>query len=103
MDINELAISGGNIPDIVRSLIKICNNMKEPSFTAFLPLLRFEGHPYNLKYHFQLEPLYRMNMPRRMVLMTGRQVGKTSQLAGSSSIRAGFIPYYDILHIEPRD
>lgn len=35
--------------------------------------------------------------------MTGRQVGKTWQLATSSVLRAGFVPYYDILHIEPRD
>lgn len=93
---------GSNVPDIVRSLVKICEASKEPSFTTFLPLLRFEGHPYNLKFHFQLEPLYRMRMPRRMVLMTGRQVGKSQGLVSSTILKCALTPNYHTLICEPQ-
>lgn len=99
---SELQTVGANVPDIVRQLIKSCNAMKEPSLTAFLPLLRFEGHPYNLKFHFQLEPLYRLKTPRRVVLMTGRQVGKSQGLVSSIILRCGLIPNFHVLICEPQ-
>ena len=99
---SELQTVGANVPDIVRQLIKSCNAMKEPSLTAFLPLLRFEGHPYNLKFHFQLEPLYRLRSPRRMVLMTGRQVGKSQGLVSSCILRCGLIPNNHMMICEPQ-
>lgn len=99
---SELQTVGANVPDIVRQLIKSCNAMKEPSLTAFLPLLRFEGHPYSLKYHFQLEPLYKLKIPRRMVLMTGRQVGKSQGLVSSTILRCALVPNYHTLICEPQ-
>lgn len=93
---------GSNLPDIIRSLVKICNASKEPSLSTFLPLLRFEGHPYNLKFHFQLEPLYRMVTPRRTVLMTGRQVGKSQGLVSSCILRCGLIPNKHMMICEPQ-
>lgn len=92
---------GASVPEIVKNLITLCNRSKEPSLATFLPLLRFEGHPYSLKFHFQLEPLYRLRMPRRCVLMTGRQVGKSQGLVSSQVLRAGLIPNYHILLCEP--
>lgn len=93
---------GSNVPDIVRALVKICEASSEPSLSTFLPLLRFEGHPYNLKFHFQLEPLYRMRTPRRMVVMTGRQVGKSQGLVSSCVLRCGLIPNNHMMICEPQ-
>ena len=91
-----------NIPDIIKSLVKVCNASPEPSLATFLPLLRFEGHPYSLKFHFQLEPLYRLRQPRRVVFMTGRQVGKSQGLVSSLVLRCGLIPNYHVMICEPQ-
>jgi len=91
-----------NIPDIIKSLVRVCNASPEPSLATFLPLLRFEGHPYTLKFHFQLEPLYRLQQPRRVVFMTGRQVGKSQGLVSSLVLRCGLIPNYHVLICEPQ-
>ena len=53
--------------------------------------------------HYQFAPLFNVRYPDQQIWMTGRQVGKTSQLCQSESLRSAFIPFYDILHIQPRD
>jgi len=93
---------GASVPEIVKNLITLSKRDKEPTLATFLPLLRFEGHPYSLKFHFQLEPLYRLRMPRRMVLMTGRQVGKSQGLVSSCILRCGLIPNNHMMICEPQ-
>ena len=91
-----------NLPDIIRALVKACNASPEPSLTTFLPLLRFEGHPYSLKFHFQLEPLYTLRRPRRVVLKTSRQVGKSQWIVSDTTLRCGLIPNFHVMICEPQ-
>jgi hypothetical protein len=58
-----------------------------------------KGAPLTLDLHYQFAPLFNVVYPRQQTIMSGRQVGKTWQLATSSVIRGAFIPFYDILHI----
>ena len=90
--------------DIIASVALAIKNApanSEQSFVSLLPFLRFEGEPFNLKKHFQLEPLFRMQAPRRTVIRTGRQVGKTQNFAAAGLLRAGIVPNYHILICEP--
>jgi len=64
-----------------------------------LNIFTLRGKPLTLALHYLFAPLFNVIYPKQQIWMTGRQVGKTYQLAESTVIRAGFIPYYDILHI----
>lgn len=72
------------------------------SMAQLLPLLRFEQKPFTLKQHFQLEPLFQMKLPRRTVIMTSRQVGKTQNVSASCILRAYLRRNYHILLCEPQ-
>jgi len=74
---------------------------KIQSFAPLLPFLCFEGQPFQLKKHFQMEPLFRMRAPRRNVLMSGRQVGKSQNFSAAVILKAGLTPHYHILVCEP--
>ena len=43
----------------------------------FLYLFRLNGKPMNLRYHYQMAPLYNCVQPGHLVLMCGRQPGKS--------------------------
>ena len=73
------------------------------TFVPLLNIFTLRGKPLTLDLHYLFAPLFNVIYPKQQIWMTGRQVGKTYQLAQSTALRAGFIPYYDILHIEPRD
>ena len=92
--------------DVMNSLAQVVNCIQDGSLNTLVPLLNIftlRGKPLTLSLHYQFAPLFNVVYPKQQMWMTGRQVGKTWQLGGSSSLRASFIPYYDILHIEPRD
>ena len=92
-----------NLQKSLKSVLQAIQSGQLKSFVPLLNIFTLRGQPLTLDLHYQFAPLFNVVYPKQQMLMTGRQVGKTWQLAGSSSIRAGFIPYYDILHIEPRD
>ena len=49
-----------------------------PSLEPLLPLvLNLNGRPYSTKDHYPFAPLFRLLMPKNLVLKTGRQVSKT--------------------------
>lgn len=71
------------------------------SLAQMLPLLRFEQKPFTLRQHYQFEPFFQLKLPRRSVLMTARQVGKTHNVSASCLLRAIFRSNYHILLCEP--
>lgn len=91
---------------ITESIKHCLDAIKEGRLRSFIPLLSIftlKGKPLTLDLHYQFAPLFNVVYPKQQTWMTGRQVGKTYQLAQSSAIRNAFLPYYDILHIQPRD
>ena len=91
---------------IHRALQNTAKAIADGTLQTFIPLLSIftlKTKPLNLKMHYQFAPMFNVRYPDQQIWMTARQVGKTSQLCSSSVIRSSFIPFYDILHIQPRD
>lgn len=89
--------------DAVKSCLNAIAQDKLRTFIPLLSIFSLKGKPLTLDLHYQFAPMFNTIYPRQQVWMTGRQVGKTYQIAQSSVLRSSLIPFYDILHIEPRD
>lgn len=50
------------------------------TFIPLLSIFTLKSKPLNLKMHYQFMPLFNVRYPDQQIWMTGRQVGKTSQL-----------------------
>jgi hypothetical protein len=73
-----------------------------PNLSPLLPyMLSLKGKPYTLERHFPLEPFFNTNMPRKILLKAGRQIGKSTVLAAQGIVSAATIPFFNILYITP--
>jgi len=89
-----------DIRELIAKHVDICN--KHGSALPILDLLfRLKGKPYSLRDHFVFFPLYDLQQPRSTVLMCGRQVGKTTNLAIQSVLLAATRPFSTILFVSP--
>lgn len=67
-----------------------------------LPLaLSYNNAPYQLKEHFVFSPLFRTQMPRNLVLCTGRQVGKSLSIAARGIMLTNSRPNFRIMYLTP--
>jgi hypothetical protein len=67
-----------------------------------LPLcLSLNGEPYDLEDHFPFSPFYRTRMPSQMVVVAGRQVAKSSNLAAHGVVLSNAIPFLRTLYVTP--
>lgn len=83
--------------DLIIKECKSTNNL-EP----LLPILLWlNGKPYNLDDYYVFKPIFRIQSPHKIVLKSGRQVGKSTSLAALSIIRSIAIPYHKIMFITP--
>lgn len=74
-------------------------------FTSLVPLLGFltiKGKPYTLNDHFVMSPMFKLNLPRRMVWKCGRQVSKSYSLSSSGILRSSGTAYLQSLYVTPR-
>jgi len=72
------------------------------SLAPLLSLLQFEGKPVDLRFHFQLAPIYNLAVPKRIVLKTARQVGKSFSICMDGALRGMAVPNFHTLYIQPR-
>ena len=72
------------------------------SLASMLPLLTYEGKPLDLKTHFQLEPLFRIRVPRRTAYKTARQVGKSMSVTCNLILSSCMIPNFHNLLVQPQ-
>ena len=73
-----------------------------PTLVPLLPLfLHLKGKPFTLKRHFPFEPFYNTILPKKVVLKTGRQVSKSTNLAAQGVINSNCIPHFNTLFITP--
>ena len=86
---------------IINTYAEMVKNGEVTSFAPLLHLLRFENKPLTLKKHFQLEPLFSMQIPKRQCVMCCRQIGKSVSLAAQTLLTSALIPYYHSLVIQP--
>lgn len=74
------------------------------SLSPLLPLIfRLRSKPYSLSWsHFMFEPFFRITgMPRRLILVCGRQVSKSTSQAAAQILRARLTRDYNILTVMP--
>lgn len=73
-----------------------------PSLEPILPLvLNLNGRPYTLVHHYPFAPMFRLLMPKNLVLKTGRQVSKSTSLAAHGVVLANCIPFFKTLYVTP--
>lgn len=68
----------------------------------FLSLFRLSGKPMNLRLHYQFAPLFNTTQPNHLVMMCGRQLGKSYSICADTALRNMLIPFYHTLIIQPR-
>lgn len=67
-----------------------------------LPLcLSLNGKPYDLEDHFPFSPFYKTRMPSQLVVVSGRQVAKSSNLAAHGVVLSNSIPFLRTLYVTP--
>jgi len=64
-------------------------------------LLNLDNKPYELTDHFPFEPVFRFNLPKDLVLKTGRQVSKSTSLAARSIVLSNSVAGFRTLYITP--
>lgn len=64
-------------------------------------LLTLKGKPYTLENHYPFAPLFRTRMPYNLVVMSGRQVSKSTSVSANGVIVANAIPHFSTLYITP--
>ena len=88
-----------------KALNEVITRIKKGSFpnlSSLLPaMLNLDGKPYSLEKHYQFEPLFNIYMPRRTILKTGRQVGKSTVISAHGVITCATVPYFRNLYITP--
>jgi hypothetical protein len=69
---------------------------------ALLPLaLNLNGSPYHLRDHYPFSPLFKTNMPQRLLLKTGRQLSKSTSLASHGVMLSICQPNFKTLYVTP--
>jgi len=67
-----------------------------------LPLLfNLENRPYTLKDHYPFESIFRTELPRELLMKTGRQVAKSTSLAARGILISNAIPNFSTLFVAP--
>lgn len=93
-------------PNFRRIFADFYTKVKSGELRTFIPLLgllRINGQPMNMKYHYQFAPLFNTVMAPTTLFMCGRQLGKSYSICASSILRSMFIPGFHQLLLEPQD
>jgi hypothetical protein len=82
-------------------LTQICNS-RTTTLVPWLPkILTLHGQPYHLKDHFPFEPIFRTDTPERVLLKSGRQLSKSTNLAAKGVVLSVCIPNFTVLYVMP--
>jgi hypothetical protein len=104
-DLEKAERDGRSISDVDRiiSVRKLCEAGGIQTLETLLPLLfNLNGSPYSLYDYFPFSPMFRTRMPTNTVLMTGRQVSKSTSMASHGVALSNAIPYFSTLFVTPR-
>ena len=86
--------------DIIKQIKRMTPNVGNLAW--ILPaLLRLGGQPYSLAEHFEMEPLFNVDLPARTLLKCGRQVSKSTSYAASIVLHSVAIPNFKTLYVAP--
>jgi len=86
----------------VMVVLKALRAQHPDTLLPVLGLLSLNGKPYNLDEHFFMEPVFKVGIPRRILLKCARQVAKSTTLSANGVIRSAGHPYLRTLFVTPR-
>lgn len=75
---------------------------KLKTLAPLIPLFSYQGKPMTLERHFQLSPMYTLNIPTNMVFQCGRQIGKSFGIGEKGILLSGLLPDFHTLYVQPR-
>jgi hypothetical protein len=104
-DLKKVEQDGRAISDVDRiiAIRKLCEAGSIHTLEPLLPLLfNLNGRPYSLYDYFPFSPVFRTRMPTNLVLMTGRQVSKSTSMASHGVALSNSIPHFSTLFVTPR-
>lgn len=94
--------AGNPTADKLKEITELIVSSGIPNLAPLLPLfLNLKGRPYTLSNHFPFEPFFSTTLSRNVVLITGRQVSKSTSLAAQGVILSNCIPYFNTLFVTP--
>ena len=91
-----------NLLDVIQNYVILLKEGKASSLAPLLATFKLGSKSMNLKTHFQFEPLYKTISAKRTIWKCGRQCGKSFGIASRGILRAGLLPNYHILFVQPR-
>ncbi len=104
MELGNRVRRGESVSDADRLIAfrKLVESGRLQTLVPLLPLLlNLDGRPYSLDHHYQFEPMFRTRRPTRTLLMTGRQVAKTTYEAADGVVQSNCIPNFKTLYVTP--
>lgn len=88
--------------DHLVTLRKLAERGGVQTLEMLLPVaLRLNGKPYTLDRHYPFSPIFSVNMPKTLVLKTGRQLSKSTSLASHGVLLSNCIPNFKTLYVTP--
>lgn len=99
-------LSGENLRDIRAyiSIPSVTRTLRTVHRSDFLPgLFRINGKPYSLKGREPFKVLFNHEQPKKLIVMSGRQCGKSVSLAYSEIFDCISIPNFKILYVAPQE
>ena len=98
------SVGGGRYVPSLETVTAFCEHVTKgaTSLVPALGLLSLKGKPYTLNDHFPMEPLFKIKMPRKIIVKCGRQISKSMSLSSSGILRCASFPYLQMLYVTPR-
>ena len=88
-----------------KEFVAVVDQINAKGLPTLVPLLesmlQLKGKPFSLARHFPFEPFYKTLMPKKVVLISGRQVAKSTSLAAQGILTSNGIPYFNTLYLTP--
>lgn len=101
----DLPRKGVNTDDTLNKINEIIKAVSEKKLKTFAPVLPFlfslKGKPYSIVDYFPFEPIFKTDIPRRLLLKTGRQVSKSMSMVARSVVMSAAIPFFSTLFVTP--
>lgn len=84
------------------ALATIVESGRVDNYSKLLPLIfNLNGKPYSLEDHFAFEPLYNKHLAESTVIVSGRQVSKSTNQAARGLLISTTLPYFTTLFVTP--
>lgn len=89
-------------PDRLQLFFQLAISGNLRTTAPLLPLvLNWDGVPYHIQNHFLFEPMFDVDLPRKLTLMAARQIGKSLSLSAKAVFMCAVKPNFKQLFVTP--